>query len=245
MEFLNRLLRRLACPLIWISSRAFVQVLCRPVGSFGRAPIVAVAVAFCWAKAGLHRASRALAARTLLHMRTPTSIGSSVGKALGGSRSRTYPSEAVRFAPASDVGERATHRALYGWRWRVAAGDRGSSRRISNWATTQRSVGPSAFFQGSSPQHDRQHRLANEVYRFVGQERRPCRFIQVSTEEYASQRVLRVELPGRINAAGEEGDIHRPHRDCVGQPVQLHPPSPQSRTRSDPTRRRALRDVGP
>ena len=75
---------------------------------------------------------------------------------------------------------------------------------------------PFGLFQGSL-QHDRQHRLANEIDRLIGLKSHPRRLIQVGAEKYAPQRLARVELPGRIDAAcPAQGECpSEPHRDCV------------------------------
>ena len=73
-----------------------------------------------------------------------------------------------------------------------------------------------SFFQRSL-QDDRQHRLPNKVDWFVGQKCCPCRFIQISAEKYAAQRLLRVQIPGRIDAAAtlREANIHQNHIGIV------------------------------
>jgi hypothetical protein len=50
-------------------------------------------------------------------------------------------------------------------------------------------------------QHNRQHRLPNKSDGVTGQKCKPCRFILVSAQKDAPERLLRVNPPSRINAA--------------------------------------------
>ena len=113
-----------------------------------------------------------------------------------------------------------THQRYICWRWRVGRGpaDRKACSGRVQWLTGRSSKFGQTFglFQGSL-QHDRQYRLSNKVDWFIGQKCRPCWFIQVRAEKYAPQRLLRVELPGRIDAAAalRKANIHQNHIGIV------------------------------